>query len=91
MGTRFYASKEAAGAQAAKERIREATGDDTLRSVVSIFPGATYGQPRLLGVAYATHMQIGGSARKSNFCVTWTKSRRSISRRARQVILALLP
>lgn len=34
MGTRFYASQEAAGAQAAKERIREATGDDTLRSVV---------------------------------------------------------
>ena len=34
MGTRFYASKEAARAQAAKERIREATGDDTLRSIV---------------------------------------------------------
>ena len=34
MGTRFYASQEAAGAQAAKERIREATGDDTLRSIV---------------------------------------------------------
>jgi nitronate monooxygenase len=34
MGTRFYASQEAAGAQAAKERIRQATGDDTLRSIV---------------------------------------------------------
>jgi nitronate monooxygenase len=34
MGTRFYASQEAAGLQAAKERIREATGDDTLRSIV---------------------------------------------------------
>lgn len=34
MGTRFYASQEAAGAQAAKERIRDATGDDTLRSIV---------------------------------------------------------
>ena len=34
MGTRFYASQEAAGAQAAKERIREARGDDTLRSIV---------------------------------------------------------
>jgi nitronate monooxygenase len=34
MGTRFYASQEAAGAQAAKERIRKATGDDTLRSIV---------------------------------------------------------
>jgi nitronate monooxygenase len=34
MGTRFYASQEAAGAQAAKERIRETTGDDTLRSIV---------------------------------------------------------
>jgi nitronate monooxygenase len=33
-GTRFYASLEAAGAQAAKERIREVTGDDTLRSIV---------------------------------------------------------
>jgi len=34
MGTRFYATPEAAGAQAAKERIRTATGDDTLRSIV---------------------------------------------------------
>jgi nitronate monooxygenase len=34
MGTRFYASLEAAGAPAAKERIREATGDDTQRSIV---------------------------------------------------------
>lgn len=34
MGTRFYASQESAGAQAAKERIRHATGDDTLRSIV---------------------------------------------------------
>jgi len=34
MGTRFYASQEAAGAQAAKERIRQASGDDTLRSIV---------------------------------------------------------
>jgi nitronate monooxygenase len=34
MGTRFYASQEAAGPQGAKERICEATGDDTLRSIV---------------------------------------------------------
>ena len=34
LGTRFYATQEAAGAQAAKERIRAATGDDTLRSIV---------------------------------------------------------
>jgi nitronate monooxygenase len=34
MGTRFYATQEAAGAEGAKERIREATGDDTLRSIV---------------------------------------------------------
>jgi nitronate monooxygenase len=34
MGTRFYATPEAAGAQAAKNRILAATGDDTLRSIV---------------------------------------------------------
>jgi nitronate monooxygenase len=34
MGTRFYATREAAAARAAKERIRAATGDDTLRSIV---------------------------------------------------------
>ena len=34
MGTRFYATNEAAGATAAKERIRSATGDDTVRSIV---------------------------------------------------------
>lgn len=34
LGTRFYATSEAAGAPAAKERIRVATGDDTLRSIV---------------------------------------------------------
>ena len=34
VGTRFYATHEAAGAPAAKERIRAATGDDTQRSIV---------------------------------------------------------
>lgn len=34
LGTRFYATEEAAGARAAKERIRAATGDDTVRSIV---------------------------------------------------------
>lgn len=34
IGTRFYATTEAAAADAAKERIRAATGDDTLRSIV---------------------------------------------------------
>jgi nitronate monooxygenase len=34
MGTRFQATQEAAAAQSAKERIREATGDDTLRTTV---------------------------------------------------------
>jgi len=34
MGTRFYTTQEAAGWQAAKERISKATGDDTLRSIV---------------------------------------------------------
>ncbi len=34
LGTRFYATREAAAAAAAKERICAATGDDTLRSIV---------------------------------------------------------
>jgi nitronate monooxygenase len=34
MGTRFYATTEAAGNDLAKERIRVATGDSTLRSIV---------------------------------------------------------
>jgi nitronate monooxygenase len=34
IGTRFYATLEAAGADAAKKRICRSTGDDTLRSVV---------------------------------------------------------
>lgn len=34
MGTRFYATAEAAAANAAKERIRAAGGDDTVRSIV---------------------------------------------------------
>ena len=34
LGTRFYATIEAAGFDAAKKRIVEASGDDTLRSVV---------------------------------------------------------
>lgn len=33
-GTRFYASQEAAGPDSAKERIRAAGGDDSLRSIV---------------------------------------------------------
>jgi nitronate monooxygenase len=34
MGTRFHATQEAAAAEATKDPIRTATGDDTLRSVV---------------------------------------------------------
>jgi len=34
MGTRFYATTEAAGADAAKDRIRNADGDASLRSIV---------------------------------------------------------
>ncbi|HYD59407.1 MAG TPA: nitronate monooxygenase [Noviherbaspirillum sp.] len=34
MGTRFYATQESAAQPAAKERVRSATGDDTLRSIV---------------------------------------------------------
>ncbi|WP_280155528.1 nitronate monooxygenase [Piscinibacter sp. XHJ-5] len=34
VGTRFYATEEAAGARLAKERICAATGDDTARSIV---------------------------------------------------------
>lgn len=34
MGTRFYASQEAAGKDAAKRRIVEASGSDTLRSII---------------------------------------------------------
>src|SRR5687767_9654346 len=34
MGTRFYATREAAGREEAKRRIVEASGDDTLRSIV---------------------------------------------------------
>jgi nitronate monooxygenase len=34
MGTRFYASKEAAGRDSAKQRIVAANGDETLRSIV---------------------------------------------------------
>jgi nitronate monooxygenase len=34
MGTRFYASEEAAGKEAAKQRIVKASGDQTVRSIV---------------------------------------------------------
>lgn len=34
LGTRFYATHEAAGARPAKDRITAASGDDTLRSIV---------------------------------------------------------
>jgi nitronate monooxygenase len=50
MGTRFYAAAEAAAADAAKERIRVAGGDDTLRSIVfdisrsNVWPGSFTGR-----------------------------------------------
>ena len=34
LGTRFYAAAEAASAEAARERVRRASGDDTVRSIV---------------------------------------------------------
>jgi len=50
MGTRFYAAAEAAASDAAKERIRAAGGDDTLRSIVfdisrsNVWPGSFTGR-----------------------------------------------
>jgi nitronate monooxygenase len=45
MGTRFYATTEAATPQKTKDRVRAATGDDSLRSIVfdvsrrNVWPG----------------------------------------------------
>jgi len=50
MGTRFYATAEAAGADAAKRRICTASGDETARSIVfdisrrNVWPGAFTGR-----------------------------------------------
>ena len=50
IGTRFYATTDAAAADAAKERVRAASGDDTLRSIVfdisrrNVWPGAFTGR-----------------------------------------------
>jgi nitronate monooxygenase len=50
MGTRFYATHEAAAAQAAKERVCAGTGDDTVRSIVfditrrNVWPGSYTGR-----------------------------------------------
>jgi nitronate monooxygenase len=57
MGTRSYASQGAAAAQGAKERIREATGDDTLPTIVfdisrrNVWPAPFTG--RCLRIAHA--------------------------------------
>jgi nitronate monooxygenase len=58
MGTRFYASREAAGHDEAKRRIVAGTGDDTLRSIVfditrrSVWPAPYNG--RVMRNAHAT-------------------------------------
>ena len=50
LGTRFYASPEAAGSPAAKERIARASGDDSVRSIVfdvsrrNVWPGRYTGR-----------------------------------------------
>jgi nitronate monooxygenase len=57
MGTRFYATEEAAAPATAKARIRSATGDDSLRSIVfdiarrNVWPGSFTG--RCLRNSYA--------------------------------------
>jgi nitronate monooxygenase len=59
MGTRFFASEEALGHAAAKERIRRASGDDTVRSIVfdisrrNVWPAPFTG--RVLRNAHADH------------------------------------
>ena len=68
VGTRFYATEEAAGARAAKERICAATGDDTARSIVSISRGKEYGRLRLPVGASATLMHNAGLGVRSNCC-----------------------
>ena len=50
LGTRFYASAESPAAEAAKMRVRDATGDDTVRSIVfdisrrNVWPGGFTGR-----------------------------------------------
>ena len=49
MGTRFYASIEADGAEEAKQRICAASGGDTVRGVVFDWSATAFGRRRSRG------------------------------------------
>ena len=73
-GTRFYATAEAAGADAAKERIRTANGDSTLRSIVfditrrNIWPAPFTGK-----YACAIGIWMPGMGARSNCSAIWMR------------------
>ena len=84
VGTRFYATREAAGAPAAKERIVAADGDGTVRGILfdiarrNVWPAPFTG--RVLRNAFAERWR----GRERSCCSARTRRRPSTPRRARR-------
>jgi nitronate monooxygenase len=81
VGTRFYASQEAAGVQSAKNRIVTGKGDRTIRSILFVLHVKTYGRPHIVVAYCRTIFPRNGAVVRLTCSSTKRKSRRDTRRR----------
>jgi NAD(P)H-dependent flavin oxidoreductase YrpB (nitropropane dioxygenase family) len=90
MGTRFYASKEAAGLAAAKERIVRGKGDQPVRGILfDIVRGNVWPAPYTGRLLRDEFFENGVAARPNCFNSSM-KNPQSFPKRVRKVTLILL-
>jgi len=81
VGTRFYATEEAGGFIAAKEAIRDARGDSTIRSSSSTSPVATSGPAASPVACSRTSSRRAGAVARPSYCRMQRRSK-AMRRRA---------
>ena len=84
VGTRFYATQEAAGFQAAKERIVAASGDRTVRGILFDIARRSIWPTPFTGRVLRTTSPSAGAGGKRSCCSTKTRRRPATPRRARR-------
>jgi len=90
VGTRFYASQEAAGLPAAKNRMMTATGDRTIRSILFDIARRNVWPHPIQAACSRMIFPRNGVVVKLTCCSTRTKKRRAMRPRARRAILTRL-
>jgi Nitronate monooxygenase len=87
VGTRFYASQEAAGFAAAKERIVAGTGDQTIRGILFDIDVETYGPRHIPDGCCAISSLKNGVAARLNCSKIKTRKRQNSPRLVKKATL----